>query len=143
MNNGCVFLNMRKITVSVLFIACMFTLSACSSATTKGEILLKEGTIEKVSVTSLPEGYDYSFSGKAAQSVNDYISELNLASDYSENPNEYDGMTWVISLEYGDGNVLTIYHFGNMFIRTTDSSWYKMTYEEASRFDSLLYELTN
>ena len=52
-------------------------------------------------------------------------------------------MAWVISLEYDNGDVLTVYHFGNMFIRTENGPWYKMTYDEAKRFDTLLNELNN
>ena len=106
------------------------------------ELLLKEGTVKRISVTSQPEGYDYSFSGDDVQSVVNYLSELNLSLKYSEKPDEYYGMTWVISLEYEGGDTLTIYHFGNMFIRTADSSWYRMTYEEASRFGILIGELS-
>ncbi len=64
-----------------------------------------------------------------------------MISDFEENPDEYSGMTWVIVLEYEDGSKETVYHFGNMFIRTNGGSWYKMTYEQAGAFDSLLWEL--
>lgn len=134
---------MKKNTILILIIACLLTMmTACSGVPVKGGVLLKEGTVKKISVTSLPEGYDYSFSGDDVQSVVNYLSELNLTSEYSENPDEYDGMTWVISLEYESGDTLMIYHFGNMFIRTAGSSWYKMTHEEASRFDKLIGELS-
>jgi hypothetical protein len=134
---------MKKNTILILIIACLLTMmTACSGATVKGGVLLKEGTVKKISVTSQPEGYDYSFSGDDVQSVVNYLSELNLTSEYSENPDGYDGMTWVISLEYESGDTLMIYHFGNMFIRTAGSSWYKMTYEEASRFGKLIGELS-
>jgi hypothetical protein len=127
----------------IVIIACLLTMTACSGTTTKGGVLLREGIVKRISVTSLPEGYDYSFTGDSAQSIIKYLSELNLLSHFSENPNEYDGMTWVISLEYEGGIIHTIYHFGNMFIKTSGSSWYKMTHEEASRFDELLNELSN
>ena len=103
--------------------------------------LLKEGNVKNVHVTSLPEGYDYSFSGDDAKSVEDYFRKLNLIVNFEENPNEYVGVTWVISLEYENSDTQTIYHFGNMFIRADKSPWYKMTYEEASAFDTLLRSL--
>lgn len=105
--------------------------------------LLEEGNVKSVSVTSLPEGYEYSFSGDDAKTVVDYLVNLNLITEFKENPNEYVGMTWVISLEYENGDTTIIYHFGNMFIRTESGPWYQMTYEEASRFDALLNELNN
>ena len=52
-------------------------------------------------------------------------------------------MTWVISLHYEDGDTVTVYHFGNLFIRSDSSRWYKMTYEEASRFEALLNQNHN
>lgn len=68
---------------------------------------------------------------------------MTLESEFEENPNEYTGMTWVIALEYENGETLNIYHFGNMFIRSQNGSWYRMSYEEASRFDTLLEQLNN
>ena len=134
---------MKKNTILILIIACLLTMmTACSGAAVKGVILLKEGTVKRISVTSLPEGLDYSFSEDDAQSVVNYLSELDLTSEYSENPDEYGGMTWVISLKYESGDTLTIYQFGNMFIRTAGSSWYKMTHEQASRFEKLIGELS-
>ena len=126
------------VVVMIMIVACLLTMTACSSAVAKGGTLLKEGHVRKIYVSSRPEGYNYSFTGDRAQSIIDYISQLNLIDDYPENPGEYDGMTWVITLEYEDGTSLTIYHFGNMFIKAENGPWYKMTYEEASRFDKLV-----
>ena len=127
-----------KLVVVVMIVACLLTMTACSITVAKGGTLLKEGHVRKISVSSRPEGYSYFFTGDRAQSIIDYISQLNLIDDYPENPGDYDGMTWVITLEYEDGTSLTIYHFGNMFIKAENGPWYKMTYEEASRFDKLV-----
>ncbi len=132
---------MKKIAVFVLALLCVVALVGCSPAYTEGSVLLKEGTVKNISVSSLPEGYNYSYTGENAQAIVDYFTELDLISDFEENPDEYSGMTWVIVLEYEDGSKETIYHFGNMFIRTNGGSWYKMTFEQASAFDSLLDEL--
>ena len=133
---------MKKYIAFVLALVCVLGLVGCASVATEGGILLKEGKVKRISVTSLPEEYEYSFDGNDAVVIVDYLSDLNLIADFSENPNEYGGMTWVISLEYEDGDAVTIYHFGNMFIRTKSGSWYKMNSEEARRFDELLDELT-
>lgn len=108
----------------------------------KGVILLKEGNVESISVTSLTEGYNYSFDGDAAGNVVDYLANLKLAADFEENPNEYTGVTWVISLEYEDGDITTIYHFGNMFIRSDSGLWYKMNFDEANQLSVLLDDLS-
>lgn len=103
--------------------------------------LIREKTINNITVTSLPSGYEYSLTGDDVNAIVDYFSNLHLISDFEENPDEYDGMTLVVSIEYHNGTYSTIYHFGNMFVRTDDRPWYKMDYEEASRFHPLLQEL--
>ena len=108
----------------------------------RGSQLLAEGNVVDIDVSSLPEGYNYSFSGEDTKGIIDYLSNLNLESNFEENPDDYVGMTWVISLKYESGDTLTLYHFGN-FIRSEKGSWYKMAYEEANRFYTLLDELTN
>ena len=108
-----------------------------------GDQLLVDGNVVELDVFSLSEEYNYSFTGEDAQAIVDYLSELRLEGRFEEKPDEYDGMTWVISLEYENGDTLKIYHFGNMFIRSQNSSWYKMTYEEASYFEILLEQLNS
>ena len=136
---------MRKLLAILLGIFCVLGIVGCSqqSQQVQGNQLLAEGNVIKIDVSSLPEGYNYSFNGENTKEIIGYLSSLNLQSNFEENPNEYAGMTWVITLEYENGDTLTIYHFGNMFICSEKDSWYKMTYEEASRFDVLLNELNN
>ncbi len=103
--------------------------------------IIQSDTVKNVSITSLPEGYEYSFTGDDVKVLADYFNKLELNANFKENPNEYSGMTWVVCFEDENGDTTTLYHFGNMFIRTEDGPWYQMTYEEASGFDALLYEL--
>ena len=98
-------------------------------------------SLKSISVESLPGGYSYSFNNDNLYKVWDYLSDLKLISDFPENPDEYDGMTWVITLACAAGHTETIYHFGNMFIRDENGSWYKMDYDQASEFQALLEEL--
>ena len=137
---------MRKIFVLIsVIVVTLFCLAGCYEAPqfASPKIAPDEGNIINVEVSSLPERYNYSFSGENAKAIRNYLSNLNLERDFEENPNEYGGLTWVISLEYDDGKVLQIYHFGNMFIRAEGGPWYKMTHEEAQRFEELLDELTS
>jgi hypothetical protein len=112
-----------------------------TSAEAGEDDLLQAGDVTQVSVTSLPEGYAYAYEGEDAGVIADYLGSLSLQSRFAENPDEYTGMTWVISLSYADGNTVTVYHSGNMFIRAEDGPWYKMSYEEASRLEALLEKL--
>ena len=136
---------MKKLLTIALAFLCVLGMVGCSQQPqqVQGNQLLAEGNVIKIDVSSLPEGYNYSFDGDDAKEIIDYLSNLNLLSKFEENPNEYTGMTWVIFLEYENGDELTVYHFGNMFIRAEKGSWYKMTFEEASHFDTLLNELNN
>lgn len=134
---------MRKLMTTIFVFIFVLGMVGCSQQPqqVQGNQLLAEGTVVHVDISSLPEGYNYSCTGEDAKAIIDYLSNLNLDSQFEENPDEYAGMTWVISLKYDNDDVLTVYHFGNMFIRSEKSPWYKMTHDEASRFDTLLEEL--
>ena len=112
-----------------------------ASAEAGEDDLVQAGDVTRVTVSSLPGGYDYAYEGEDALAIVDYLDSLSLQSRFAENPDEYTGMTWVISLSYADGNTVTVYHSGNMFIRAADGPWYKMSYEEASRLEALLEKL--
>lgn len=131
---------MKRVLMLTLILAIMTVIfSGCGRDNGDSPLLVprKDGVI-KVTARSSPEGYYYSFREDDAYAIVDYLSELNLISDFEEDPHEYVGMTWIISVEYDNGDVATVYHFGNMFIRTDSGPWYKMTYEEASRIDKLI-----
>lgn len=135
---------MRKLIVfliTLVLVAGIF--AACGHDTNAAALELpRDAKIQTVSVSSLPEGYSYSFSGDEAIEIIDYLSGLNLIAVFSENPNEYTGMTWVISIEYEDQDGVTVYHFGNLFIRTENGPWYKMDFDEEAEFARLLEKLT-
>ena len=134
---------MKKLVALVSALIFVLAMIGCSQQV-QGNQLLLEGNVINVNVSSLPDGYNCSFNGEDAKAIIDYLANLNLYSKFKENPNEYvGGMTWVISLEYDNGDVITVYHFGNMFIRSEKGSWYRMTYDEASRFKTLLNELND
>ena len=140
---------MKKLIACLLSFILVFFAIGCSdtaadenTSTQKGTLLLLDGNVKKISVTSLPEGYDYSFEGEDSKAIVDYLSVLNLVSQFKENPNENGGMTWVISLEYDNGETLQIYHFANLFIKTAGGKCYKMNNDEAINLENLLDELT-
>ncbi|MBQ4108306.1 MAG: hypothetical protein IJC80_02770 [Clostridia bacterium] len=105
--------------------------------------LLPTGNIVQIDLASLPEGRNYSFSGEDAKVIVDYLSNLSLISDFSENPDEYGGMAWEISLNYDNGEVFEVYHFGNMIIRFGNGDWYKMINEQARQFNVLIKDLAD
>ena len=107
-------------------------------AYTQGGTLFKAGYVRHISVSSLPEGYDYSYTGRKAQAIADYLVGLDLVEDSAPPP---PGGVWNIILEYEDGSTVKLYHSANEYIGISVGSQYKMTYEQASAFDSLLDEL--
>lgn len=136
---------MKKSLALLLALVCICSLTACGKVTDskppRGSMLLKEGTVEKVHVSSDPGDYVYEFEKESAQEIVDYLASLNLYRDFKENPDDYSGMTWVISLEYENGEKLTIYQFANLFIRTENDPWIEIRPVEAERFGALLEEL--
>lgn len=101
-------------------------------------LILRKDDIIKVSVSSLPEGFSYFFDGESADAIVEYLSNIELISEFEENPDSYIGGVWVISLEYKNGEITTVYHSGNKFIKADSGPWYKMNYDEANQFESLL-----
>ena len=134
---------MKRLAALVLALTLTVCLCGCNEQPPQKPKLIDADNIKYVSVTSLPEGYEYLFAGEDAKAVADYLLKLNLIVDFKENPDHYVGMTWVISLEYENGDIKTVYHAANMFIRTDDGPWYQMVYEEAKLFGTLLNELNN
>ena len=127
---------MKRILLIILTLAvCLPVLSGC------GLPNLDENSIKRIAVTSLPEGYEYSFKGDDAQAIVDYLENLHLT-PFSR-INSEDGMTWVISIEDKNGKITTVYHSCNKYIMAEDGSLYEMIFEEANRFGSLLHELDN
>ena len=127
---------MKRILLMILTLTvCLPVLSGCSLPN------LDENSIKSISVTSSPEGYEYSFKGADAQAIVDYLESLHLTP--FSGINSEDGMTWVISIEDKNGKITTVYHSCNKYIMAEDGSLYEMIFEEANRFSTLLYELDN
>ena len=109
-----------------------------SSATLLG---INKAKVTGVKVSSLPEGYDYSFTGDKAQAIYDYLSDISLSSELSvEDPGQLNGMLWVIRLDYENGDTVTLYDSGK-FIHGSDRKWYEMPYEESQGLSELIWEL--
>lgn len=92
-------------------------------------------------VSSLPSGYNYSFSGESANKILDYISSLSTTTVYAEDPNKHGGITWVISVKMDNGETFKVYYLTDIFIRTENGVWRKINSDKVSRFKDLLNEL--
>lgn len=97
--------------------------------------------VTEIRISSLPESENYARFYKDAdkiEAVQRYLNSLTLTDEFPENPDEYNGMTYVITLTYSTGDEHVYYHFGNMFIRKDDQPWKKMQYEQAAALEALL-----
>ncbi len=122
----------------LLFAACSSSPSGEGGKSARGSDLLKDLPVAKATVSSLPPAGNYAFSADACGPIVDYLSSLELTRDFDEDPDTYGGRTWVIALEYQNGEKQTVYHFGNLFLRADGGPWYKMDYEAAALFDRLI-----
>ena len=136
---------MKRLLLTILAITvCFVAFSGCGKQNT-GLLPFEPPTSEgvlSVNVLSSPEGYHYSFTGEDAKKVVEYFAEIELTTNYDDKPNEMTGMTWVISIAYGDGNIETLYEL-SPFIRTEEGVYYKVIQASGSGFDTLLVELAN
>ena len=132
----------KAVVVVLVLVICFALCTSCESAASVQNTLMPGADgILAISVSSMPQGYDYSFAGESAKALAQYILKMDTLSDFPENPDVYTGMTWVITAEYEDGNTVTVYLFGNMFIRSGDGPWFKISPEESQGFEALLDSL--
>ena len=133
---------MKKTLIAViLFAVCSFLLVSCGNSS---KVVIPTDNITKVNISTQPysDSYarDYIDSEKIA-AVIDYLSGLSLKDEFSENPDEYAGMAYIITISYEDGTSEVYNHFGNMFfghIKDDAIHWYRMQYDEAEEFSNIL-----
>ena len=79
---------MKKLIAVVFVFICVLGVIGCNQQPqqVQGNQLLVEGNVVKIDVSSFPEGYNYSFSEEDAKVIIDYLSTLNLESEFEENP---------------------------------------------------------
>lgn len=69
--------------------------------------------------------------------ITDYLNSLKLKTP-NNNPEEYEGSAFIITVTNKDGTEHTIVHFGNKFLRAHEQ-WYEISYKQASRFEGEIY----
>ncbi len=97
--------------------------------------------IETIEVSTLPENDAYKRTVTSVDEISKIIGYLNFMqfdTDFSENPGEYSGMTIIMDLYRDDGSCVTVYFFGNMFLRVDDGPWLRMDHDEADALYGLV-----
>lgn len=121
--------------VCILFIACNDV-----KLDKKTHVLQEqERKLVCIKLSSLPETNEYTFSGEAANEIYEYLA--NLKTEYYSSNNDLNGITYVISIEYDNGDLKTLYHFS--YLIGTDDGWYKIKNYEEQEFENLIKKLAD
>lgn len=133
---------MRK-SLAILLAAVLWMLcgAGCGAEDERNTLLPGAEGITGISVSTMPQSFEASFTGENAGKLAEYILNMDVQAEFPEDPDVYTGMTWVLDITYDTGDTATVYLFGGLFIRTGEGPWQKVTQEEAQGLEDLLKEL--
>ena len=124
-------------------VVCVSLLAGCDSKAgqTQEALLPSVKGIAGVEISSLPGLYSGGCTGKDATALAERILAIPTKADYTEDPNVYTGMTWVLVFLYEDGRIVTVELFANMFIQADDGPWYRVPVQDAQALSDHLLSL--
>lgn len=125
---------MKKIIIPLLLFC---FISGCRA----DQLNIDPTTTSQVTITTLPE--DESLQRVYTDSVKinalcNYLNSLNLISHFTDKVDDYVGQTFIITINGNNDEPLTIYHFGNVFIKQNENEWKKISYKQGSELYSLI-----
>ncbi len=133
---------MRKTITLCLLIAILLMVNGCSTAK-DSSIIKNTDNISKITVRTQP-GKDSSLKSTEDKShitdVVNYINGLDLKKT-TKDAGKYNGMSYVITIYYGDNTSTEYVHFGNMFFKESGRYWYEMSYNQAEKFEDIYNRL--
>ncbi|MDF2685851.1 MAG: antirepressor regulating drug resistance protein, partial [Clostridia bacterium] len=100
-----------------------------------------EPVVTGITISTLPENTEYLRTYTSPEKINAilaHIIDLTLNDKFNENPEEYYGMTYVITITYNNNGQKIYYHFGNMFFKEDGKAWEKMIYDEAVKLENII-----
>ena len=131
---------MKRTIAFLLALSTVLIVSACSRDSTDFIIGISTESVERISIKTLPE----LFSAVELSDIDEietivrYLTELNIGKEF--NPDPAGGMSYIIDVSYKDETMHRIVLFGNSHI-TADDKTYKLSYEEAVAFDTVIGEI--
>ncbi len=133
---------MKKIIILLFALTVfIFTLTSCNSEVDTPILDFEAKNVKEISISTLPESDTYTrtinTSEEIAEIIN-FINDMDLETDFSENPDEYTGMTIVIKFICEDNSYTEVYSFGNMFLKVGNEPWIRMKYDEAEALEKLV-----
>ena len=115
----------------------LFLMSGCAAE----KLNIDSAEVTQITITVLPKDNSlkrvYTDRNKT-KAVSSYLNSLNLISHFTENVDEYDGQTYIITLDTDHDESTIIYHFGNVFIKQDENEWKKISYKQGSELYSLI-----
>ena len=140
---------MRKhiiVTMGCILIGLM--LVACSNNTDKinlTETAIAEDSISKeiksIKISTLPESEDkerrYTAEDKI-EKIREYIDSLSWKDVTSENPEDYTGMTYIVTTEFDDETTKTYSFFANQFFKFDGIEWMKIKESDVMKLENII-----
>ncbi len=87
-----------------------------------------------IKISSLPETRIYALGGEEAEEIYNYLT--NLETEYYSTNNDLNGLTYVIVIEYNNGDKKTLYH--SSYLLGTSDGWYKIKNYKELEFEKIL-----
>lgn len=134
---------MKKLFAFILLCMMIVSISACSTSsdTAPKATASKDKEIVSIAIATLPEstGHVRTYtSEEKIDSIRSYINSLTLSDISSEKPEDYAGMSYIISVTYDDNSTKTYNHFGNKFFKIDDQEWKIMNDGQASELEAII-----
>jgi hypothetical protein len=104
-----------------------------------GDLNLNKSEIQKIHIYHFPQHFDeFDIIDKTRISeVTDNLNSLNIKKTL-EDPGKYIGGGYILKLSLNSGIERTIFLSGNMFLLEKNNFTYKIPYEEAIKFDTIV-----
>ncbi len=143
---------MKRIFAAIICaVLIIISLSSCSKndGSSSGEssiqpiLTFSAGDVTEIRISTLPEMEKYDKTVSSADGIEKvigYINSMPLSCDYSQNPDELEGVTTNIVFSLSNGAEVNVYQLGNKFIRADANEWYEIPIEEAQELLRLLAE---
>jgi hypothetical protein len=117
-----------------------------SCSTQKDDVAISNTkNIIKITIKTQP-GNDSSLKSTENKSeiikIVNYINGLDLKK-IAKKPDEYTGMSYIITFYFNDKTSKEYVHFGNMFFKESGKGWYEMPYNQAKELEDIYKSLDN
>lgn len=132
---------MKKLLAFLLLCMTIVSISACTSSTYTVPKATAAKEIVSIAVSILPESPEQArtyTTEEKIDAVRSYLNSLTLSDISSEKPEDYAGMSYIISVTYDDNSKKTYNHFGNKFFKIDDQEWKLMNFEQASELEDII-----